>query len=889
MSYKIANKSDVLNYCGRIPLKTEIVATVTIRKLLPNAPSTITYGQVVYILNTPVDIGGIGIYQFRGIEAAGILIGDYYPGETIDIYALTGGTVKACGKGVISMSSIDHELPTKSEVLTFWNCLLKDPSLSYDDVQLVRQEDLMEQDIQPSQDIRYYFNSAYVNIKVQNRSVVPVLNSSDTPFPQPSTGEASLNYNYQAGFCKSYIDCCVGDVITIQVKDASQIQHDAFIWDIAYDYDGFMVSMNQYIESEEDILEELQHRKKEISFQVKQGMFDLSSEYFVILSYPEFYKPIHGVWVNPIRELINGAYPKCKISVFDEDTGEACDIYSHDGTNTIFTDSHFTVDHKLAVSWFFDHNTIIPEETLITVVGDDGEVIAEHTDKQVNRGGVAFTMPKQRCTVTVTTKGLIDNSTVLSSVLNVSDYTKWSKSSSVIKSIDLVCHADSDITFKPIFSAKCSDNYDYMYEFNINIPKSQWKNYGNTINASLRISLVSTYQPSISSLLTDSSGGLYPTITVDNKYKYVTDVEMNSSHFLVKRNTSSTYDFILKLQIEKDKSYKIKYILTGEPFIIKTVETDKYVSDLTKLITGGYDGDWNWTQASAVGFFQMQYGEIYGTGYNSTVPFYTCIVPYSNIGKLPEYVTPKVFKSQYNHGLGETHNSQVVRSSELTIPSTVTTMGSVDGATVLPALQYAGFYKVSAPGLVGTIPKQCFKCNWNLQEFKVPDSVTTIEEQAFGGAGSDYNSGKSTRPFTIDLNKVQTIKEGAFAHAALIELTIPSSVTSINEPLTYPGIPYITCQIEHLTWDKKTETKTLTEIFTGYIRSSLKKLTIGKNVESLPDKFLLINIDVFQSVEYKGTKEQWESKFGDTIFQFWRGQKPITVQCSNGDITYFNS
>jgi hypothetical protein len=68
------------------------------------------------------------------------------------------------------------------------------------------------------------------------------------------------------------------------------------------------------------------------------------------------------------------------------------------------------------------------------------------------------------------------------------------------------------------------------------------------------------------------------------------------------------------------------------------------------------------------------------------VPFYTFIVPYSNFRKLPEYVTPKVFKSQYNHGLGETHDSQVVRSSELTIPSTVTTMGGVDGINALPAL-----------------------------------------------------------------------------------------------------------------------------------------------------------------------------------------------------------
>jgi hypothetical protein len=111
----------------------------------------------------------------------------------------------------------------------------------------------------------------------------------------------------------------------------------------------------------------------------------------------------------------------------------------------------------------------------------------------------------------------------------------------------------------------------------------------------LRISLVSTYKSSISSLLTDNSGGLYPTITADDAYKYVSDANMSSNHFLIKRNSSSTYDFVLKLQLVKDKSYQIKYTLAGEPFIIKTTAKDKNVAELKKLVTGGYYGDWNWT------------------------------------------------------------------------------------------------------------------------------------------------------------------------------------------------------------------------------------------------------------------------------------------------------
>jgi hypothetical protein len=65
-----------------------------------------------------------------------------------------------------------------------------------------------------------------------------------------------------------------------------------------------------------------------------------------------------------------------------------------------------------------------------------------------------------------------------------------------------------------------------------------------------------------------------------------------------------------------------------------------------------------------------------------------------------------------------------------------------------------GFYKVEAPGIKGSIPELCFKSCWNLREFHVPDSVTTIGAKAFGGAGDYYRTGKSSHPFTIDLNKV---------------------------------------------------------------------------------------------------------------------------------------
>lgn len=885
MSYRIANKSDMLDYCGQIPLRTGIQTTVKIGKILPHSP--VSTGDLVAVLNTPQNVGGVMVYKFQS-KSAGILVDHYYPGQTIDVYAISGNTVELCGKGVISMTSTDKQLPRKDEVLTFWNCLLKNPSAGYDDIQLVRQEDLVAADIQDPQYVRYYFNSAYVNITVQNRSVVAVINSSDTSFPNASTNDAMLNYTYQKGFCNSYIDCRVGDIITIQIKENSQIDHDAYIWDIAYDDDGLMVSMDQYIEPLEDALG-LRYRKKEITFQIKSSMYSLSSEYFVMLSYPEFYYAVHGVWVNPIQQLADGTYPICSIDIFDIAAGESSEIYRHDQAQTTSIDEYYSYGKQLSVSLYIYPSTVIPAETTIVVAGDDGQVIASKILKSTNSGGVSFTMPKQRCTVTVTTKGITDNSTVLSSVLSVADYTKWNKSSTAISNIELVCHADQDIVIKPRSYEKYSDNHDYRYEFIVDIPKSKWQTPSSTINASLRISLVSAYRSSISSLLTDNSGGLYPTITADDAYKYVSDANMSSNHFLIKRNSSSTYDFVLKLQLVKDKSYQIKYTLAGEPFIIKTTAKDKNVAELKKLVTGGYYGDWNWTQESVVGFFQRQYGDIYGTGYNSTVPFYTFIVPYSNFRKLPEYVTPKVFKSQYNHGLGETHDSQVVRSSELTIPSTVTTMGGIDGINALPALQYAGFYKVSAPGLVGTIPKLSFKSNWNLQEFTVPNGVHTICEKAFVGAGDYYRLGESSKPFSINLNKTTTIQLGALAQACITTLTIPASVTSMDEPLSYPGAAVSPCYIEDLTWDKKTETKTLRSIFTSGITNSLKKLTIGTSVESLPANFLMIKNDVFQTMKYLGTKEQWQSKFGDTIFQFWREQKPITVQCSNGNLTYFNT
>lgn len=885
MSYRIANKSDVLDYCGQTPLRTEIQATVTISEILANSPVSI--GEEVDILNTPQDVGGVMMYKFQFISA-GILVDYYYQGQTVDVYAISENAVERCGKGVISMVSTDNRLPTKDDVLTFWGCLLKNPSDGYDDIQLVRQEDLIAVDIEEPEYVRYYFNSAYVNMSVQNRSVISVIDPSDTPFPEASTDDTFLNYYSQKEFCHSYIDCRVGDVITIQIKENSQIDHNAYVWDIAYDDGGAMVSMDQYIEPLEDALG-LRCRKKEITFQIKSSMYNLSSEYFVILSYPEFYYAVHGVWVNPIQLLADGTYPICSIDVFDIETGEGGQIYKHDNGQITSVDEYYSYGKQLSVFLYIYPSTVIPTETTIVVTGDDGQVIASETLTSTNSGGVQFTMPKQKCTITVTTEGITDNSTVLASVLSVSDYTKWNKSSTAISNIELVCHADEDIVIKPRSFEKYSDNHDYRYEFIVNIPKSKWQTPSSTISATLRISLASTYESSISSLLTDNSGGLYPTITADDTYKYVSDVDMDSNHFLVKRNSSSTYDFALKLKLEKNKSYYIKYILAGEPFIIKTTEKDKNVVELTKLVTGGYYGDWNWAQNSAVGFFQSQCGEMYGTGYNSSVPFYTFIVPYSNIGKLPEYVTPKVFKSQYNHSLGETHNSQVVRSSELTIPSTVTTMGGVDGINVLPALQYAGFYKVSAPGLAGTIPESSFKRNWNLQEFTVPDNVHTICKKAFTEAGDYYRIGESSKPFSIDLNKTTTIELGAFNQACIKTLTIPSSITSMESPLYYPGAAIAPCYIEDLTWDKKTETNTLGDIFGRGIYDTLKKLTIGTNVESLPSGFLMIKDDVFQIMKYLGTKEQWESKFDSNIFQFWREEKPITVQCSDGDLTYFNT
>lgn len=882
MSHRIANKSDMLDYCGQIPLKTEIKTTVTIGEIYSNAP--VSTGNIVTVLNTPQDVCGVKVYQFQSM-AAGILVDQYQPGQTVDVYAISENAVELCGKGVISMVSTGNRLPIKDDVLTLWNCSLKNPSAGYDDVQLVRQEDLIAVGTEDPQYVTYYFNSAYVNIIVQNRGVAPVISSSDKFFEDPSTEDAYLNYSWQKGFCNSYIKCCVGDIITIQIKENSQIEHDAYVWDIAYEDDGAMIPIGPL----EDALNFLPCRNKEITFQITSSMYNLSSEYFVILSYPAFYFAVHGVWLNPPQELADGTYPTCTIYISNIKASEGDYIYQHYNGQIMTTDKQFSFNTDLSALVKIHPNTAIFEEMLITVTGDDGQEIFSETFENTASEIVQFNMPKQRCTVTVTTKGITDNSTVLSSVLSVLDYTRWDKPSAVINNIELVCHADEDIVIKPRSYEKYSDNHDYRHEFNVNILKSKWENYSSTINATLRISLNSAYESSISSLLTNNSVGPYPTITVDNSYKYVPDLDMRSDYLVIKRNSSSTYDFVLKLQLVKDKSYQIKCELAGEPFIIKTTETDKPVYELSRLVTGGWYGDWGWTQNSVVGFYNRQYGDIYGTGSNSSVPFYTFIVPYSNFRKLPEYVTPKVFKSQYNHGLGETYDSQAVRSSELTIPSTVTTMGGDDGINALPALQYAGFYKVSAPGLMEKIPELSFKSNWNLQEFTVPDNVHTICEKAFAGAGDYYRTGKSSKPFSINLNNTTTIESGAFCQAYIKTLTIPPSITSITSPLYSYGVRVAPCYIEDLTWDKKTETYTLRKIFGKGIDQSLKKLTIGTNVEWLPEKFLVIKGDVFQTMEYLGTKEQWESKFRDKIFYFWDGTKPITVQCSDGDLTYFNT
>jgi hypothetical protein len=124
-------------------------------------------------------------------------------------------------------------------------------------------------------------------------------------------------------------------------------------------------------------------------------MYNLTSEYFVILSHPDFYCEVRGIWVNPAQELGNDTHPTYRITArdFEGDVG-AREIYRYDQNEITSDSAYFIVGKLVHVSWIIYPPAVIPTETTVVVTGDDGQVITSNTVTSTNSGGALFTMPK---------------------------------------------------------------------------------------------------------------------------------------------------------------------------------------------------------------------------------------------------------------------------------------------------------------------------------------------------------------------------------------------------------------------------------------------------------------------------------------------------------------
>ena len=145
--------------------------------------------------------------------------------------------------------------------------------------------------------------------------------------------------------------------------------------------------------------------------------------------------------------------------------------------------------------------------------------------------------------------------------------------------------------------------------------------------------------------------------------------------------------------------------------------------------------------------------------------------------------------------------------TSVTIPNSVTSIGS-------GAFSYcAGLTSVTIPNSVTSIGVQAFEYCSNLKSVTIPNSVTSIGKRAF------YEC-KGLTSVTIP-NSVTNIGDNAFYRCPIEELYYDCSIN--------PGINYYNFQ-------KLTVGDNISVVYDYFSSSSLKKITLGKNVTQIREK-----------------------------------------------------
>ena len=182
---------------------------------------------------------------------------------------------------------------------------------------------------------------------------------------------------------------------------------------------------------------------------------------------------------------------------------------------------------------------------------------------------------------------------------------------------------------------------------------------------------------------------------------------------------------------------------------------------------------------------------------------------------------------------------------DISIPETINFTGKTYTVTAIGNEAFEScidLTSVSIPNSVTTIDEWAFKGCTKLAYIDIPNSVTTIGNYAFQNC---------TKLANVNIpNSVTTIGDGAFAYCyRLTEITVPQSVTTID--LTTFSYCY---SLTHVTWNARNCTLEYDyfdddDHLPFAFCPSLKKITIGSEVESIDDEIFCIYDPVYNNID----------------------------------------